>query len=189
MTLRRFLAHLRYLFGRHGWPAAAGLVLLIVAAGLQWFWAAQNRTLTDRAMADQTALRQLLAKRIQPAAIPDQAINQLLALVSIDTLAIENVAIIHQRAEANGVKLATGEYRLVREGGGGNVGDAGGTRLLRYQIALPARATYPQLRAWLADVMNAVPTAALDELSLRRDDIGNGTVDARVRLTLFVKGS
>ena len=93
---------------------------------------------------------------------------------------MEAIDAIHRAAAANGVKLANGEYRLARDGG---------ARLLRYQITLPARASYPQLRAWIGEVMNAVPSAALDEISFRRDDVGSDSVEARVRLTLFLRAS
>ena len=44
-----------------------------------------------------------------------------------------------------------------------------------------------RLGAWLADLMNALPTIALDGLAVQRDDVGSGRIDARVRLTLFLK--
>ena len=91
---------------------------------------------------------------------------------------LDAVEIIHRAAKANGVKLATGEYRLVREGS---------AKLLRYQITLPARASYPMLRTWIAEVMNTVPTVALNDISFKREDVGSEAVEASVRLTLFLR--
>jgi len=36
-------------------------------------------------------------------------------------------------------------------------------------------------------VMNALPTAALTDISFQRDDIGKDSVEANVRLTLFLR--
>ena len=92
--------------------------------------------------------------------------------------ALDAVAKIHGAASTHGVLLSHGEYRLVRDGS---------ARLWRYQISLPARASYPHLRAWLADTLSAVPSASLDELSLRRADSSGDVVEALVRLTLYMR--
>ena len=76
------------------------------------------------------------------------------------------------------VRYASGEYRLLREAG---------APFARYQLLLPARSTYPALRAWLADTLNAHPQVALDEIAMRRDDASDAKVDTRVRLTLYQK--
>ena len=180
MTSRNAFAHLRYQFYRHGWPAAAGLALIASAIGLQLFGVAQSRAHAAQLRAEAAVLRQRLAQ------VPDQkeAANKRLAAfyasLPAASGALEAIDLIHRSASANGVKLAQGEYRLTREGS---------AQLLRYQITLPAHSNYPPLRAWLADVMNALPAAALDEISFKRDNVGSAAVEARVRLTLCLRAS
>ena len=91
---------------------------------------------------------------------------------------LQAVETIHLSAAANGVKLATGDYRLVRDGS---------AKLQRYQMNLPAQASYASLHRWLAEVMNSVPSVSLDDISFQRDDVGSDSVEANVRLTLFLR--
>jgi hypothetical protein len=88
------------------------------------------------------------------------------------------IAGIHAAAQRNGVRLEQGEYRLQAEPG---------TRLARYRIVFPAKGGYLQLRGWLDEAILTRPGLALDELTLRREDIGNEVLEARVSLGLLVR--
>jgi hypothetical protein len=57
-------------------------------------------------------------------------------------------------------------------------------RLVRYRMTLPVSGTYPQVRAFVVDVLRDVPAAALDDIQLRRDAAGR--IEARVRFSLFL---
>ncbi|MDO9271493.1 MAG: hypothetical protein Q7T94_00555 [Rugosibacter sp.] len=172
------LAHLRFQFYRHGWPAAAGLVLIVSAIIWQLFGAPTLKAQTIALHTQQVELRKQLAQQSKPQETSRSRLDALYASLPVASGTLAAVKTIHQAAAANGVKLAHGEYRLVRDTG---------TPLLRYQITLPARASYPQLRAWLAEIMNALPSTALDEINFRRDDVGSPSVESRMRLTLFLK--
>jgi hypothetical protein len=84
---------------------------------------------------------------------------------------------IYSAAEKNGVALEVGEYRLVQEKG---------WRLARYQLTLPVKGSYTQIRGFIAQVLTDVPAAALDEIGFRRDTVGTDRIDVRVRLTLYL---
>jgi uncharacterized small protein (DUF1192 family) len=178
MRLSILLAYLRFQFYRHGWPAAAGLGLLIGAICLQLFGVDEIKARTADLQAEQAAQRLRAAPKPNADEAASQQRDTFVASLPAATEAVEAVAVIHRAATAHSVTLATGEYRLARDGS---------APLVRYQITLPAHAGYQNLRAWLADVMNALPTAALDEIGFRRDDISGDAVEARVRLTLFLK--
>lgn len=177
MTGRLAFAWLRFQLARHGWAAAAGLAFFFGAALLQFAGTQSLRAHTDELREAQAALRQRLAA--QPRELQTDARIATFG-AGLPDAAGTAVAVeaIHLAAGAHGVSLSQGEYRLAREPG---------APLARYQITLPARASYPRLRAWLADTLNNVPAAALDEIALRRDDAGGATVEARVRLTLFLR--
>lgn len=178
MTIALFLAQLRFQRHRHGWPAVAGLVLLAAAIGVQLIGVARQRSQAQELRVGLPELRQRLAQRPKQPEAESGRLDAFLNGLPGASGALEAIDAIHRAAAIHGVTLSNGEYRLVQEGT---------ARWLRYQITLPARAAYPQLRAWLADVMDAVPTAALDEITLRRDAVGSDAVQARVRLTLFLK--
>lgn len=178
MNAELLTAHLRHQLHRHGWPAAAGLLLGIIA--LLWqliaVQAVRDQALTQQAA--QQALRRQHAPQSTPQQVAGNRLSDLYASLPTGSGALDVIERLHQAATLHGVELPQGDYRLSR--------DASGT-LLRYQITLPARGRYPQLRAWLAELMNALPSVALDGLAIQRDDVGSAQVDARVRLTLFMK--
>jgi len=172
------MAHLRFALRRHGWPAPLGGLLVLLAVALA-HWGA------DGARAQAEALRASLASErervaLQPDPVADQAsrLEGLQRQLPDAAAALEAVQFIHRSAAEHGVTLATGEYRLVREGG---------ARLQRYQITLPADGDYPALRAWLAEVLNRLPSIALDDLSLSRGATGEQRVEARVRWSFYLR--
>ena len=59
-------------------------------------------------------------------------------------------------------------------------------RLQRYHVSFAIDAPYPDVRAFLADVLAALPHAALDQLSFNRDSVQVDTVQATVRLTFYL---
>lgn len=170
------IAHARYLLYRHGWPLALGLALGLAAAGVVWLGVAP---MEERLAALRGEQQALLAKRAPPArsgqdtqAVFD-AVRQRLA---DEPRTLAAIARIHESARIHGVALARGEYRLVAQAR---------SPWPRYQITLPASGTYPALRLWLADIMEAEPAASLDALSLRREESGDAIAEARVRLTVY----
>lgn len=178
MTIQNLGAWARFAIYRHGWVAVLGVVLIAAALGMEFIGIEQARTRLAELRSEALAQRQ---RQVQQPRTDETASKRL--AVFYDSLPApegmhEAVDTIHRAAKASGVKLATGEYRLVREGSAG---------LLRYQISLPARASYPKLRTWLAVVMNALPAAALNDISFKREDIASESVEANVRLTLFLR--
>lgn len=172
------ISHMRFHLDQHGLPALAGLVLIAGAVALQMLGVNEAYSRAQELRLEQAATRQRLARQPDPAEVNIQRVARFYAGLPAPDGALDAIETIHKAAKTHGVKLANGEYRLTRESG---------APLLRYQVSLPARASYLQLRAWIGDVMNAIPTAALEDISLRRDDVGSELLDARVRLTLFLK--
>lgn len=84
---------------------------------------------------------------------------------------------IYAAAGEHGVILETGEYRLIEERD---------WKLARYQLMLPIKGGYTQVRRFVAQVLNDVPAAGLDEVAFKRESIGSATLDARVRLTIYL---
>jgi hypothetical protein len=86
---------------------------------------------------------------------------------------------MHQIAAHNDLTLDTGEYRLSKAKGGG---------LARYQITLPLRGGYAQVRTFLEQLLTQIPAAALEEITIRRDSVSAPATETRVRLTLYLAG-
>ena len=84
---------------------------------------------------------------------------------------------IYGAAEGQKLKLEQGEYRALRS----NV-----SRLTDYQVILPIKGTYPQVRKFVATALAEVPNLSLDSIQFERQKVGNSTVDAKVKLVLYL---
>jgi hypothetical protein len=89
----------------------------------------------------------------------------------------EQLATLHRVATTHGIALRQGEYRLVSQPDG---------RLRRYQVTLPVAGSYPDVRRFLAETLDAIPTASLDHVAFERKRIGERGIEAQVRLTFYL---
>jgi hypothetical protein len=85
---------------------------------------------------------------------------------------------VYAAADKEKVTLPRGEYSLVIEPE---------TAVSRYRILLPVKGSYSQIRSFVAAALDAVPSLALDDISFERQKIGDSTVDAKIRMTLYLK--
>jgi hypothetical protein len=84
---------------------------------------------------------------------------------------------LHQSAARNGVTIEQADYRPLPDPDG---------RLVRYQLQLPAKGTYPAVRRFLAQAANELPGLALDGVAFQRHQSADELVDAQIKFTLFV---
>jgi hypothetical protein len=82
-----------------------------------------------------------------------------------------------QLAKKQGVELSSSEYRLVYEN------DA---RLARYEMILPVKGRYPQIRAFIADALEAVPAMAISAVALKRENVTSEKLEARLEINLYL---
>jgi type II secretory pathway component PulM len=84
---------------------------------------------------------------------------------------------LHQIASAQGLAVEQADYRPVPDPHG---------RLTRYQLTLPAKGTYPEVRRFLAHAGKELPGLALDGVAFQRQQAGDELIEAQVKLTLFI---
>lgn len=84
------------------------------------------------------------------------------------------------QAEAAGLSLDTGKYDVTATRTGA---------VTRTNVTLPVTGPYPVVRGFMDHVLEAVPSAAITELSIERKSIADGVVEANIRLTLYTRGS
>lgn len=84
---------------------------------------------------------------------------------------------IYAVAEKQSFQLEQGEYRASRDNTG---------RLLRYQISLPIRGNYTQVRKFLAGVLADVPYLSVESIQFERHRASETTVDAKVKLVMYL---
>lgn len=78
------------------------------------------------------------------------------------------------------VRLSQGEYRFAEP-------DALG--MVQYKIVLPVVASYPALRRFVAASLAEMPSLAVTQINLQRERIGQGQVEARLELTLYLRAA
>ncbi len=80
-------------------------------------------------------------------------------------------------AAKSGLSLAQGEYKSAFERNG---------RLHTYQVTLPVKGSYGAIWQFAMLALRTIPFASLDEISFKRETIGDPVVEARLRLTLYL---
>ncbi|MBX3617715.1 MAG: hypothetical protein KF839_11385 [Nitrosomonas sp.] len=80
-------------------------------------------------------------------------------------------------AQKRGVELASSEYRLINES------DA---RLARYEMILPVKGNYSQIRAFIADALEAVPAMAISAVAIKRENTTADKLDVRLEINLYL---
>jgi Tfp pilus assembly protein PilO len=59
----------------------------------------------------------------------------------------------------------------------------------QYQIKLPVKGSYVQIRQFVNEVLNAIPTIALNDISMKRDDIMTDVLVTNIQFTLYLKNA
>ncbi len=86
------------------------------------------------------------------------------------------LGVLLQQADAAHLSLDVGKYESTALKSGG---------VMSYQISFPVTGAYPQVRQFIDATLTALPAVAISELSLTRKAIGDGAVEAQIRLTVF----
>ena len=76
---------------------------------------------------------------------------------------------------ATGVELQSASYKTQA---------TPGAKLERYEIVVPLTGSYTQMRDFLKRSLAEIPVLSLDQISLKRENRREGTVQAELRLTL-----
>ncbi|KAB2322296.1 hypothetical protein F8A86_03345 [Betaproteobacteria bacterium SCN1] len=168
--------HLRRIGLRLG---TTGLIGLACAALALLLYATGTRPHEARIAAQQTRLDALQRRAQAPERPQPQAA---VAADPLDTLppadeAARQIGALERLARAHGIELPRGQYSANAQAH---------TGLQRWTLVLPAEASYPALHAWLADALAHMPNLALDELKLKRERIESRTLQAEVRLSLYL---
>ena len=171
-TAKRWLINLR-------WPGLVGLGLLLLAAVLGVVGIHSTRQRLHELTQETTSLSSRLGNR-GAVSVPITGRSQLsnfYAFFPLTQNVPELLGRINHAALQHALVLQKGEYKLSREAE---------FRLARYQVTLPVSGDYAKVRGFVNDVLEAVPSAALEELTLKREAIDLPELESRVRFTLFL---
>jgi hypothetical protein len=82
-----------------------------------------------------------------------------------------------QVAAQRGVEITGTEYRMVHERD---------VKLARYEMVLPVRGKYAQVRGFIADALRTVPAMALADVVLTRQDADSELLDVNLKFNLYL---
>jgi len=165
---------------------ASGLagVAMILTAMLLFATAVQERQAGTQRLEQQAAALQARQDSSSPhpgsAATPEDELRAFVDYFPSVTTLQDWIERIQAAGAAAGVTIERTDYKLASEQAAG---------LSRYQIMLPVKGTYGEIRAFVAGLLEAVPALALVDIDLKRDAIGASAVEARLTLALFLKGA
>ncbi len=160
-------------------PVFCVACLMIVAGAASLAYLLPQRAL--QAARHQEALRQvtLPAAAVQTA-VPENA-NQNLQLfyatLGEQRYAEQQVKTLFALAGKADLSLSQGEYKSAYDRNG---------QLHTYQVTLPVKGSYGQVWSFGLMALRSIPYASLDELSFKRENIGDAQVEARLRLTMYL---
>jgi hypothetical protein len=162
-----------------GWPGAAAILLLVLYTCFVFFVrnplqgrivTLQQEAATLRALSSVKSREQ---KILNPA---DQLVEFYRFFPKQDTVS-DWMEKLYAAAMQQGLNVEQGEYRLAHDRNSKNT---------RYDIVLPLKGGYLQIRKFIAQALAEVPTLSLDGISFARQKIGDSTVDAQLRFTLYL---
>lgn len=156
---------------------AAALLGASGIAALAWLVPARAALEQERALARRAAAAPPPAPRSAPVDTADANLDLFYASLGDRRIAEQQVGTLFKIAAKTGLTLRQGEYKSGYDRNG---------KLHTYQINLPVQGSYGQVWRFALLALRAIPFASLEDISFKRDSIGQAGVDARLRLTLYL---
>ncbi|MFP5393267.1 MAG: hypothetical protein ACLGI6_17235 [Gammaproteobacteria bacterium] len=155
-----------------------GALLVCLAGGLTLVWL-QART--EQLVARHATAMEMVASPPPPVVSAPVLANQNLTLFYTSLgerrYAEEQVRTLFALATKAGLSLSQGEYKSGRDAP---------ARVATYQITLPVKGSYRAIWQFAMLALRSIPFASLDEISFKRDTVGESNVEARLRFTLYL---
>jgi len=182
MRIPRLIVH-EYLQGL-GVPGLLGAGLLLVAtlyavAGLLPAWHSLQQLEQQTRDASEYLARVEDGSLAAPV-VPQRQLDDFRSKLPSQPLATVAIDRIYALAAQEHITLARGEYAL---------GIDPKTHLARYQILLPVRGSYPQLRRFLHALLGQLPAVVVEDVEFQRKKIADTELTGRIRMTLYLSRS
>jgi hypothetical protein len=157
-----------------GWAGVAAVLLFVAAGALHGYgvWRAEQPG-SDSVSSGGAGRTVTASPAVADAQLELQELEKTLKSASLE----DNLQALHDAGRATSVELKRLEYRIA---------DNKRWRLKQYQIVAPVTSTYPRIRDFIGLALAKVPSLALDHVSFQKRKVGDTTVDAELRFTLFI---
>lgn len=185
LKLSQIFLHLRLLINRLGWVNSLTLSLLFMGLGAGGWQLYQLQRQTDAAAKALSLANQSIRTDYRPPQEPRMALTAQRLQQFHDTLGEQDyveqqVKTLFSLARKNGLTLNQAEYQPAHDKQG---------HFYTYQISLPVRGPYRAIRLFCEQTLLAIPFAALNDISFKRDSADSQTPEAKLRFTLYLAES
>jgi Tfp pilus assembly protein PilO len=180
-SLLRYLEVLRHQLGLLGTLGLLGLVICLVmglTSLLPGEQALQQKTQALAWLSQQPA-QSAQAQAQLPKLNDEEALKRFYAQFPPVGEVSKVLAQIHQLAQAKGISLVVGEYKLAP--------DANNPRLMRYEIIFPVQGSYKNLKAFIASASEQFPTLGLTEVNIKRETVKDTAVQIKLSYALLLR--
>jgi len=160
-------------------PLVAGILACMFAGALLtgWLLGARDRLALEYEAARTQARAPAPAAPPAPPPTSDQNLSAFYAALGERRGVERQLKEVFAIAARHGLSLRQGEYRSSYERN---------ARLATYQVNLPVKGSYTAIWQFVFDTLRALPHVSLDDVSFRRDSIGDPQVEARLRMTFYL---
>ncbi|HMC13338.1 MAG TPA: hypothetical protein VKG67_03240 [Gallionellaceae bacterium] len=165
-----------------GLPGVAGVVLASLATfgyiGIVLPGQSRLEQLTHDVAAEQAAQKTARSNPMEDTHSTEGRLRTFYEFFPVQQSAPQLLGVIYDAARKESIYLSEGEYKYSRAKAG---------KLGMYQVDLPVKGSYVQVRKFIVKVLNSVPSAALDEVSFKREAVGSTEIEAKIRFTLYLR--
>jgi Tfp pilus assembly protein PilO len=180
-SVLRYLEVLRHQLGHLGTLGLFGLVISMVmglTSLLPGEQALQQKIQALAWLSEQPAESGLVQAKL-PKLNDEQALQKFYAQFPPVGEVSKVLAQIHQLAQAKGISLVVGEYKLAP--------DANNPRLMRYEIIFPVQGSYQNLKAFIASASEQFPSLGLAEVNIKRETVKDTAVQIKLSYALMLR--
>lgn len=173
---------IRVMAHRLGWINSLTLGLLslgLVAGGSQLYHWQRKADAASRALSlvNQTLHKADKHPQEPRVSITTQRLHQFYDTLGEQGYVEQQVKTLFSLAHKNGLTLNQAEYQSALDNQG---------HFFTYTVSLPVRGTYSAIRLFCEQTLLAIPFAALDDISFKRDSADSQTPEAKLRFTFYL---
>jgi Tfp pilus assembly protein PilO len=160
------------------WPAIGGLVLLAASGAFYLGVMVPQQARLEQLQARMQKQRQA-AQRPEPEAPlgPAQKLAAFYGSFPAPETLPDLLEHVYRAARQQALVLEQGEYRAINDAP---------DDLVRYQVTLPVRGTYPQIRKFVDGALAGVQTLSLESIQFERQKVGDTAVEAKARFVVYL---
>jgi len=160
-----------------------GITTLLLAFALAivlifWVWPAARRldVLEARAIDSSSPPMALIV----PATIIDNGgLGSFYKNFPPESLILDITGQINQLADHSGMRIIQADYRASDDRSG----------VIRYDMTVSGKGSYPQLRTFTAECLTRFPTLSLEAITLSRTTVTESIVEAQFRFSVYLRGT